>query len=44
MHLGTRAATTIFLYSFSGGLEQGADVREIKLSATTMDNPRRQRG
>jgi hypothetical protein len=39
MHLGTRAATTIFLYSFSGGLEQGADVREIKLSATTMDNP-----
>jgi RNase H-fold protein (predicted Holliday junction resolvase) len=39
MRLGTRAATTIFLYSFSGGLEQGADVREIKRSATTIDNP-----
>jgi hypothetical protein len=39
MRLGTRAATTIFLYSFSGGVEQGVDLREIKRSATTIDNP-----
>lgn len=40
LHLGTRVATTIFLYSFSGGVEQpGAEVRDIKRSATTIDNP-----
>ena len=39
MRLGTRAATTIFLYSFSGGIEQGVDLREVKRSATTIDNP-----
>jgi len=37
--LGTRTATTIFLYSFSGGTEKGATVAEIKRSATTMENP-----
>ncbi len=36
---GTRAATAIFMYSFSGGAEHGATLREIKLSATTMENP-----
>lgn len=39
MQLGTRAATTIFLYSFSGGAVQGADIREIKRSATTTVSP-----
>ncbi len=37
--LGTRTATTVFLYSFSGGTEKGATVAEIKRSATTMENP-----
>ena len=39
LSLGTRTATTIFLYSFSGGTERGATVAEIKRSATTMENP-----
>ena len=39
LRLGTRAATTIFLYSFSGGHEHGATLGEIKRSATTVDNP-----
>jgi hypothetical protein len=39
LSLGSRAATTIFLYSFSGGHEIGATLGEIKRSATTMDNP-----
>ncbi|MFQ5964569.1 MAG: DUF499 domain-containing protein [Candidatus Scalinduaceae bacterium] len=39
LNLGTRTATTIFLYSFSGGLEHGASTEEIKLSATTVGNP-----
>ncbi|MHA1795037.1 MAG: ATP-binding protein, partial [Promethearchaeota archaeon] len=39
LKLGTRAATTIFLYSFSGGQEHGATLGEIKRSATTMQNP-----
>lgn len=39
LSLGTRAATTIFLYSFSGGHETGATLGEIKRSSTTMDNP-----
>ncbi len=37
--LGRRTATTIFMYSFSGGAERGTTVGEIKRSATTMDNP-----
>ena len=37
--LGTRAATCIFLYSFSGGQEKGARVGEIKRAATTTENP-----
>jgi len=39
LNLGRRAATTIFLYSFSGGSERGATVNEIKRSATTVENP-----
>ena len=37
--LGTRSATCIFLYSFSGGQEKGALLGEIKRSATTLENP-----
>lgn len=37
--LGTRSATCIFLYSFSGGQEKGALIGEIKRSATTLENP-----
>jgi hypothetical protein len=37
--LGTRTTTSIFLYSFSGGIEKGAHLGEIKRSATTTDNP-----
>lgn len=37
--LGTRSATCIFLYSFSGGQEKGAHIGEIKRSATTTENP-----
>ena len=40
--LGSRSATTIFLYSFSGKPnpeKQGADLREIKRNATTTGNP-----
>jgi hypothetical protein len=37
--LGSRAATAIFLYSFSGGIERGAHLGEIKRSATTTENP-----
>ncbi len=39
LKLATRASSTIFLYSFSGGSEKGATLTEIKRSATTMDNP-----
>lgn len=39
LNLGTRTATTIFLYSFSGGHEHGATLGEIKRSATTTENP-----
>lgn len=39
LNLGTRVATTIFLYSFSGGHEYGATLNEIKRSATTIGNP-----
>jgi hypothetical protein len=37
--VGTRAATSIFLYSFSGAQEKGAYIGEIKRNATTIDNP-----
>jgi len=39
LRLATRAATTIFMYSFSGGTEKGTTLTEIKRSATTPDNP-----
>lgn len=39
LNLGTRTATTIFLYSFSGGSERGATLGEIKRCATTTENP-----
>jgi hypothetical protein len=39
LKLGTRSATTIFMYSFSGGVERGAHLSEIKRSATTTENP-----
>lgn len=39
LSLGSRVATTIFMYSFSGGTERGAGLGEIKRSATTLDNP-----
>lgn len=40
--LGSRSATTVFLYSFSGKPnpeKKGADLREIKRNATTIGNP-----
>ncbi len=39
LNLGSRAATTIFMYSFSGGKEKGVTVAEAKRSSTTMENP-----
>lgn len=39
LFLGSRAATTIFLYSFSGASETGATLAEIKRTATTLNNP-----
>jgi len=39
LSLGTRTATTTFLYSFSGGIERGATLGELKRSATTIENP-----
>lgn len=39
LQLASRAVTTIFLYSFSGGTERGATLAEIKRSATTTNNP-----
>jgi len=39
LKLGTRAATSIFLYSFSGGQKKGATMGEIKRSATTAEHP-----
>lgn len=39
LKIGTRTATTIFLYSFSGGQEHGTSLGEIKRSATTLQNP-----
>lgn len=37
LSLGTRTATTIFMYSFSGGPIKGATVPEIKRSAAPLD-------
>jgi hypothetical protein len=37
--VGTRAATSIFLYSFSGAQEKGAYIGEIKRNATTIGTP-----
>ena len=37
--LGTRTATTIFLYSFTGGVERGAQSDEIKRSTALLDQP-----
>jgi predicted AAA+ superfamily ATPase len=37
--LGSRASISTFLYSFSGGVERGAHLGEIKRSATTTENP-----
>lgn len=39
LELGTRTATAIFLYSFSGSMERGAVSDEIKRSATHIDIP-----
>ncbi len=40
LKLGVRAATTIFMYSFSGAMgEPGVTSGEIKRQATTLDNP-----
>jgi hypothetical protein len=38
LNLGSRAATSIFLHSFSGGQERGATLGEIKRCATTVEN------
>ena len=39
LKLGSRAATTVFLYSFSGGTDQGANLGEIKRSAVATGIP-----
>ena len=39
LKLGSRAATTVFLYSFSGGGEPGANLGEIKRSAAATGIP-----
>jgi hypothetical protein len=39
LRLGERVATTVFMYSFSGGIERGVTLVEIKRNATTMENP-----
>ena len=39
LRLGERVATTVFMYSFSGGMERGVTLAEIKRNATTMENP-----
>lgn len=36
---GTKAATTLFLYSFSGGPERGATIGELKRSTTDLSVP-----
>lgn len=37
--LGTRTATAIFLYSFTGGVERGATLDEIKRNTALIDQP-----
>jgi predicted AAA+ superfamily ATPase len=39
LKIGSRTASTMFLYSFSGGHEHGTSLVEIKRSATTLQNP-----
>ena len=39
LQLGTRCSTTIFLYSFSGGIEKGANINEIKRHASLPSIP-----
>jgi len=39
LRLGERVATSMFLYSFSGGIERGVTMSEIKRNATTLENP-----
>jgi len=39
LRLGERVGTSIFMYSFSGGMERGATLGEIKRAATTLENP-----
>lgn len=39
MALGTRTASATFLYSFTGGLERGATLDEIKRSTAPIDKP-----
>jgi hypothetical protein len=39
LNLGSRVATTVFMHSFSGGVERGATLSEIKRHATTLENP-----
>ncbi len=36
---GTKVATTIFMYSFSGGSEKGASINEIKISCSEISIP-----
>jgi len=36
---GTKVATTIFMYSFSGGPERGATINDIKLSSVELTAP-----
>ena len=39
LELATRTATAIFLYSFTGGMERGATLEEIKRSAAVLEHP-----
>lgn len=39
LNLGTRVATTVFMHSFSGGVEHGATLGEIKRHAAILDQP-----
>jgi hypothetical protein len=39
LRLGERVTTAAFMYSFSGGVERGATLSDIKRNATTLENP-----
>jgi hypothetical protein len=39
LKLATKSSTAIFMYSFSGGHEKGANLKEIKRAAISMQNP-----